>query len=71
MKICRKLPASRNYAPELFDLTRFDRVRLHLRCLLLDFKVRWHLAGVWRELRPRVTLLPDHPTYKRGYECKD
>jgi len=33
------------------DLTRFDRIRLHLRCLIRDHKYRWHLAGVWRELR--------------------
>lgn len=30
---------------------RFYRIRLHLRCLLRDHKYRWHLAGVWRELR--------------------
>jgi hypothetical protein len=24
---------------------------LHLRCMLRDRKYRWHLAGVWRELR--------------------
>ena len=35
------------------DLTRFDRIRLHLRCLVRDHKYRWHLAGVWRELRLR------------------
>jgi len=33
------------------DLTRFDRILLHLRCLNRDHKYRWHLAGVWRELR--------------------
>jgi|SRR5580765_7772861 len=32
------------------ELSRFDRIRLHLRCLLRDHKYRWHLAGVWREL---------------------
>jgi len=32
--------------------TRFDRILLHLRCLYRDHKYRWHLAGVWRELRP-------------------
>jgi hypothetical protein len=36
-----------------FDLTRFDRIRLHLRCLIRDHKYCWHLAGVWRELRLR------------------
>ena len=33
------------------DLTRFARIRLHLRCLLRDHKYRWHLAGLMRELR--------------------
>jgi hypothetical protein len=31
-------------------LTRFDRIALHLHCLLLDRKCRWHLAGIWREV---------------------
>jgi hypothetical protein len=35
------------------ELTRFDRILLHLRCLYRDHKYRWHLAGVWRELRPQ------------------
>jgi len=35
------------------ELTRFDRIVLHLRCLCHDRKYRWHLAGVWRELRLR------------------
>jgi len=35
------------------DLTRLDRILLHLRCLYLDHKYRWHLAGVWREVRLR------------------
>jgi hypothetical protein len=35
------------------DLARFDRILLHLRCLYHDRKYRWHLAGVWRELRGR------------------
>lgn len=35
------------------ELTRFDRIVLHLHCLYLDHKYRWHLAGVWRELRLR------------------
>ncbi len=34
------------------DLTRLDRIQLHLRCLYHDHRYRWHLAGVWRELRP-------------------
>jgi len=29
------------------------RVLLHLVCLARDGKVRWHWAGVMRELRPR------------------
>jgi hypothetical protein len=32
--------------------TRFGRILLHLRCLYHDRKYRWHLAGVWREIRP-------------------
>jgi len=35
------------------DLTRLDRILLHLRCVCQDHKYRWHLAGVWRELRLR------------------
>ena len=34
------------------NLTRFDRIVFHLRCLYRDHKYRWHWAGVWRELRP-------------------
>jgi len=33
-----------------FELTRIDRIVLHLRCLVRDHKVRWHLGGVWREV---------------------
>ena len=32
------------------ELTRIDRVVLHLRCLWRDHKFRWHLAGVLREV---------------------
>jgi hypothetical protein len=32
------------------DLTRLDRIVLHLRCLYHDHKYRWHLAGICREL---------------------
>ncbi len=32
------------------ELTRIDRIVLHLRCLVRDHKVRWHLAGVLREV---------------------
>ena len=39
------------------ELTRFDRVVLHVRCLLRDHKYGWHFAGIWREL-----TLP----YRRG-----
>jgi len=35
------------------NLTPSDRIRLHLRCLLRDRKYRWHLAGMWRELKRR------------------
>ena len=48
-----KLYAPQDVAGVGLDLTRFDRVRLHLRCLIHDHKYRWHLAGVWRELRIR------------------
>jgi hypothetical protein len=46
----------KTYAPQYvaglrMDLTRFDRIRLHLRCLIRDHKYRWHLAGLMRELR--------------------
>jgi len=52
MTTYHKLHAAGN-AVTFVDLTRFDRIRLHLRCLLRDHKYRWHLAGVWRELRAR------------------
>jgi hypothetical protein len=32
------------------ELTRVDRIVLHLKCLCRDHKYRWHLAGVWREI---------------------
>ena len=35
------------------ELTRLDRVVLHLRCLVRDHKYRWHLAGIWREVTQR------------------
>jgi hypothetical protein len=34
------------------------RVMLHLACLLRDRKVRWHWAGIRRELRPAATATP-------------
>jgi len=40
------------------EITRFDRIWLHLRCLYLDHKCRWHLAGVWREIRPWWNSIP-------------
>jgi hypothetical protein len=33
------------------------RVVLHLACLLRDRKVRWHWAGIRRELRPAPRAL--------------
>jgi hypothetical protein len=45
-----KLCEPQAVAGEWINLTRFDRVRLHLRCLVRDHKYRWHLAGIWREL---------------------
>jgi len=35
------------------DFTRFNRMVLHLRCLIHDHKYRWHLAGIWREVALR------------------
>jgi hypothetical protein len=29
---------------------RFDRIYLHLVCMVRNGKLGWHLAGVWREL---------------------
>jgi hypothetical protein len=49
----QKLYAPQDLACVCLDLTRFDRIRLHLRCLIRDHKYRWHIAGVWRELRLR------------------
>jgi hypothetical protein len=43
------------------DLTYFDRILLHLRCLFHDHKYRWHLAGVWRELGPSRRTKPISP----------
>jgi hypothetical protein len=34
------------------DLTSFERIILHLRCLYHDHKYRWHLSGIRRELLP-------------------
>jgi hypothetical protein len=48
-----KLYAPQDLAGVCLNLTRFDRIRLHLRCLIRDHKYSWHLAGVWRELRLR------------------
>jgi hypothetical protein len=48
-----KLYAPWNVAVAGLDLTPFDRIRLHLRCLIRDHKHCWHVAGMWRELRLR------------------
>ena len=32
------------------ELTRADRIWLHLACLWRDHKISWHLQGVWREV---------------------
>ena len=32
------------------ELTRVDRIVLHLRCLRHDHKYAWHFAGIWREV---------------------
>jgi len=44
------------------ELTRFDRIVLHLRSLYRDHMYRWHLAGVWRELHQFI----DAPTHSLG-----
>jgi hypothetical protein len=36
------------------ELVSLDRIVLHLRCLHRDHKIRWHLAGVWREVRELI-----------------
>ena len=43
------------------DLTRFDRILLHLRCLCHDHRYDWHLAGVRRELRQGQQKQPISP----------
>jgi hypothetical protein len=53
MALCRKLDHLQDSKVTADDLTRVDRIRLHLRCLYRDRKYRWHLSGVWRELRSR------------------
>jgi len=55
MTINHKLQAS-GHSSVSTELSRFDRIRLHLRCLLRDHKYRWHLAGVWRELLRQWTV---------------
>jgi hypothetical protein len=37
--------AARTYSSSRGDLTRLDRIVLHLRCVYHDHKYRWHLAG--------------------------
>jgi hypothetical protein len=32
------------------ELSRLERIVLHLRCLCRDHKCRWHMAGIWREV---------------------
>ena len=39
--------------------SRFGRMALHLRCLVRDGKLRWHWAGIRRELGSRRTA-PGH-----------
>jgi hypothetical protein len=53
MRTKRILRVMQDPAATSVELTRFDRIALHLHCLYLDHKYRWHLAGVWRELRLR------------------
>ena len=36
--------------------TRAGRVFIHLYCMASDFKVRWHMKGVCRELREAVGI---------------
>ena len=51
MTSCQNLRMPEDGPVLCVELTRVDRVLLHLRCLYRDHKYRWHLAGVWRELR--------------------
>jgi len=44
------------------DLTRFDRIVLHLRSLYRNHRYRWHLAGIWRELHQFI----NGPTHSFG-----
>jgi len=53
MTIYHEFCEPQDIARASIDLSRLDRIRLHLRCLMRDRKYRWHLAGVWRELRLR------------------
>ena len=41
----QKIFALHDVAAGCIDLTRFDRIRLHLRCLIRDHKYRWHFGG--------------------------
>jgi hypothetical protein len=51
MTAYHKLCSSPDIVAVCTELSRLDRIRLHLGCLMRDHKYRWHLAGVWRELR--------------------
>ena len=53
MVLCRILEHLQDSKVTFDDWTRVRRIRLHLRCLYRDRKYRWHLSGVWRELRSR------------------
>jgi hypothetical protein len=39
------------------NLTQLDRIVLHIRSMHHDHKYRWHLAGIWRELRDSQDFL--------------
>jgi hypothetical protein len=51
MRNWNRLSTSPDDAAALCEVSRSDRIVLHLRCLWHDHKYRWHFAGVWRELR--------------------
>jgi len=61
MRTTRIFHLPQDIAATSVELTRFDRIVLHLHCLYLDHKYRWHLAGVWRELLPSSRKQPISP----------
>jgi hypothetical protein len=49
----RKEPIMKNRSHHLdgkMELTRLDRIVLHVRCLWRDHRYYWHLAGIGRDV---------------------